>query len=108
MSEVGVLLGESLKALCAPQERSALKAQKQEEKASQKASKEAAKALLKLEKDRVKFEETGSRGSSMDRSGSRRLLMRRQGPVLTSEHYHTAGAWCLHSRQSQLAGVIGA
>ena len=84
MSEAGVLLGKSLKALCALQERSALKAQKQEEKASQKASKEAAKALLKLEKDRVKFEGNDSRGNSMDR---------RQVSVLTSEQQHTA-PWC--------------
>ena len=69
--------------MCALQERSALKAQKQEEKASQKASKEAAKALLKLEKDRVKGERSGSPGDSMDRSGSRHLQMRRQVPVLT-------------------------
>ena len=95
MSEAGVLLGKSLKALCALQERSALKAQKQEEKASQKASKEAAKALLKLEKDRVKFEGNDSRGNSVDGSGSRRLLMRRQVSVLlTSEPQHTAGPWC--------------
>ena len=80
-----VLPGVSLKAVCARQERSALKAQKQEEKASQKASKEAAKALLKQEKDRVKFEENGSRGNSVDRSGSRRLLMRRQASVLVSK-----------------------
>ena len=72
-----------------------VKAQKQEEKASQKASKEAAKALLKLEKDRVKFEGNDSRGNSMDGSGSRRLLMRRQVSVLlTSEPQHTAGPWC--------------
>lgn len=64
-----------------------MKAQRQEEKASQKASKETAKALLKLEKERLKTERGGSRTPSLDRSGSRPLLMKRQGPS-PLQHMH--------------------
>ena len=66
------------------QEKTAMKQQKQEEKASQKASKEAARVLLKQEKERLKVEKGSSRTPSMDRSGSRPLLMKRQGSVQSS------------------------
>ncbi len=77
-----------------------MKQQRQEEKASQKASREAARVLLKLEKERLRTgKDDSSRGISLDRSGSRPIIMRRCALTLHSLDLMRALAVAKHAKQ---------